>query len=369
MTIDHFTYSNISTSTVTFRRMQLIPMTSLPRNVTHSGSYADNDAHNVSACDMMTSEMAGPPPAIPQLVRIALVALLSCVPVVTLAGNCLVVLTVMTHRKFRTVTNSFVVSLAVADLCVALFVMPLTLYNTFTTEGWMLGEALCKMSIILDVMMCTVSIFHLSCLAIERYLAICRPFLYERLTSRWAAVMIVLCWLTPVFLSLVIIVNNWNHVGIEDVVACLTPAGLNICRFIGNIPFAFICSFIAFYIPVMFMGVCNLKIYITAVHHAHQIRVLEKAGNHNCKQKRMFKQESKAAKTLGIIMGCFSVCWFPFFILNLIDPIILYKIPFIPWHIALWLGYINSMMNPLLYYYFYRNFCPRVPVPAVVPGE
>ncbi|NP_001240691.1 5-HT4 receptor [Aplysia californica] len=326
--------------------------------VTHSS--VDNTSVTSQECEWMLGEMSGPPPHYSDPARITISAILICVPILTVVGNWVVILAVITHRKLRTITNAFVVSLAVADMSVALFVMPFSIYQQLNNKLWALGDTLCKLSSSLDVMMCTVSIFHLSCLAVDRYLAICRPFLHERLTVRWVAIMLVFCWATPVFISFLPILNGWNHLGIEQLVACAFPPGAPVCAFIVNTAFAVICSLIAFYIPVLFMGVCNVKIYMAAVQQAHQIRTLEKAGNHNhyshCKRKSKFKQESKAAKTLGIIMGCFSVCWFPFFITNVIDPLINYRIPYNPWQIALWLGYINSMMNPLLYYYFNRNF-------------
>lgn len=311
-------------------------------------------------CDEILAGMAGPPPEYDTVLRYIVTVVLIFVPLLTVFGNCVVILAVITHKKLRTPTNAFVVSLAVADMCVSLFVMPFSIYQQLNNKVWLLGDLLCKLSSSLDVMMCTVSIFHLSCLAIDRYLAICRPFLHERLTFRWVGLMLALCWLTPIFISFIPIFNGWNHIGIEDIITCAFPADANICMFVVNIPFAIIGSLIAFYIPVAFMAACNVKIYMAAVKQAHQIRTLEAAGSHyhysHCKRKSKFKQESKAAKTLGIIMGCFSVCWFPFFIINVIDPLIGYSILYIPWQIALWLGYINSLMNPLLYYYFNRNF-------------
>ncbi|XP_071090564.1 5-hydroxytryptamine receptor 4-like [Haliotis cracherodii] len=307
-------------------------------------------------CDEIMADKAGPPPMFDAVGRYTIATILVFIPVMTIAGNAITIVAVVTHRRLRNITNAFVVSLAVADMSVALCVMPFGIYQQLTNKEWMLGNTFCTIVTSMDVMLCTVSIFHLSCMAIDRYLAICRPFLHERMTWRVVAVMLFICWVVPIFISFVPIMNKWNQIGIEEFLECAAPPELNACPFFVNIPFALICSAIAFYIPVVFMGVCNWKIYLAARRQAMQIRSLDTSLHKHHKGKGKFKQETKAAKTLSIIMGCFSVCWFPFFIFNIFDPIIGYKIPYTPWAVALWLGYLNSMMNPFLYYKFNRNF-------------
>ena len=71
-----------------------------------------------------------------------------------------------------------------------------------------------------------------------------------------------------------------------------------------------------------------------------------------------FSREHKAAKTIGIVFGCFLICWLPFmttitvYVLTDLD---LQK-PNIFMSIAYWLGYVNSGMNPIIYYIWSREY-------------
>uniref|UniRef100_A0A0X3QG73 5-hydroxytryptamine receptor 1A-alpha n=2 Tax=Schistocephalus solidus TaxID=70667 RepID=A0A0X3QG73_SCHSO len=74
----------------------------------------------------------------------------------------------------------------------------------------------------------------------------------------------------------------------------------------------------------------------------------------------------KAVTTLGIIMGCFTICWLPFFFCQLITPIVnalqtteRFYFPPTLFQVFLWLGYMNSFLNPIIYAQFNRDF--RIP--------
>lgn len=71
------------------------------------------------------------------------------------------------------------------------------------------------------------------------------------------------------------------------------------------------------------------------------------------------KRERKAAKTLAIITGAFVVCWLPFFIIALLLPICVSCQSYIPewvFTFCLWLGYVNSLINPIIYTIFNLEF-------------
>lgn len=73
----------------------------------------------------------------------------------------------------------------------------------------------------------------------------------------------------------------------------------------------------------------------------------------------IFKREQKAAATLGIVVGAFSVCWLPFFLLSTARPFICGVecscVPLWVERTLLWLGYANSLINPFIYAFFNRD--------------
>lgn len=73
-------------------------------------------------------------------------------------------------------------------------------------------------------------------------------------------------------------------------------------------------------------------------------------------QAKRFRVETKAAKTLAIIVGGFILCWCPFFTIYVIRTFCRTCIQPLMFSVMFWLGYCNSALNPLIYAMFSKEF-------------
>ncbi|XP_064868540.1 dopamine receptor D4b isoform X1 [Oncorhynchus nerka] len=134
--------------------------------------------------------------------------------IVIIGGNVLVCLSVYMEKALKTTTNYFIVSLAVADLLLAVLVLPLFVFAEFQGGVWSLNMMLCDGLMSMDVMLCTASIFNLCAISVDRFIAVSIPLNYNRkhvdqrqiilLSGTW---LIALAVASPVMLG----INNIPH--------------------------------------------------------------------------------------------------------------------------------------------------------------
>ncbi|XP_041675440.1 D(2) dopamine receptor [Drosophila eugracilis] len=175
---------------------------------------------------------------------IILIAVFATFIVVTVIGNTLVILAILTTRRLRTITNCFVMSLAVADLLVGIFVMPPAV-AVHLIGSWQLGWVLCDIWISLDVLLCTASILSLCAISVDRYLAVTRPLTYsrKRRSKRLALIMILIVWLLALAITCPPILG-WYEPGRRD---------LRECRYNQNEGYVIFSAMGSFFIPMAVM--------------------------------------------------------------------------------------------------------------------
>nr|BAJ46147.1 cholecystokinin type A receptor [Gallus gallus] len=106
-----------------------------------------------------------------QIIRILLYCLIFLLSVL---GNVLVITVLIRNKQMRTVTNTFLLSLAVSDLMLCLFCMPFTLIPNLLKD-FIFGSTVCKTATYFMGISVSVSTFNLVAISLERYSAICKP--------------------------------------------------------------------------------------------------------------------------------------------------------------------------------------------------
>ncbi|VVC29248.1 G protein-coupled receptor, rhodopsin-like,GPCR, rhodopsin-like, 7TM [Cinara cedri] len=361
-------------------------------------------------------------------------------------GNILVCLAICLDRQLQNVTNYFLLSLAIADLLVCLFVMPLGALPGFYGE-WPLGVAWCNVYVTCDVLACSSSIMHMCCISLGRYLGIRHPLRtrHHYSTMKLVCFKIAIVWFLSFLVSLSV-----TLLGLYNPKNIMPDPGLCV---INNRAFFVFGSLVAFYIPMIIMVVTYaLTVQLlrkkarfllddsfvdgrrngTAA-EPHLFRRLGgrfsanknqnnatgrvqpgKKNEQSCdqqtrqirpaadavsassntdsrnfrlktlrlqlnmnpstlnlrflanRQKRQslaaanaVRTEQKASKVLGVVFFTFVLCWSPFFLLNILFAVCPKSDCPVPDHVTevcLWLGYLSSTINPIIYTIFNKTF-------------
>lgn len=175
----------------------------------------------------------------------------------TIGGNLLVIIAFRIDKQLQTITNYFLLSLAVADLAIGIISMPL--YTVYLLMGhWPLGPLLCDLWLSLDYVMSNASAANLLVISFDRYLSVTRPLTYRaNRTGRKAVMMIVLVWVISTLLWTPWIFA-WPHIEGKRTV----PTDDCYIQFLYTNAFVTIGThIIAFWLPVIIMTILYLKIY------------------------------------------------------------------------------------------------------------
>ncbi|CAL8248607.1 unnamed protein product [Merluccius merluccius] len=283
-------------------------------------------------------------------------------------GNILVILSVACHRQLRTVTNYFIVNLAVADLLLSSTVLPFSAILEIL-DRWVFGRAFCTVWAAVDVLCCTASIMSLCVISVDRYVGVSYPLRYPAIvTERRALWAVVALWA----LSAVISVGplfGWKEPAPEDE---------TVCKITEEPAYAVFSAVGSFYLPLAVILAMYFRVYVVAHRESRGLREGRKTdksdsecvtlrihkGNavvteeddalrshtHFALRLLKFTRQKKAAKTLGIVVGCFVLCWLPFFLALPIGSMFPeYRPSDTVFKVTFWLGYFNSCINPIIY--------------------
>uniref|UniRef100_A0AAR2IWR2 G-protein coupled receptors family 1 profile domain-containing protein n=1 Tax=Pygocentrus nattereri TaxID=42514 RepID=A0AAR2IWR2_PYGNA len=278
-------------------------------------------------------------------ITVAVVYLIVCV--VGLVGNCLVMYVIIRYTKMKTATNIYIFNLALAD---ALVLATLPFQGTDVLLGfWPFGLALCKMVVAIDYYNMFTSIFTLTIMSVDRYIAVCHPVrsLAVRTPHR-AKLVNVAVWALASAIGVPVMIMGQVEVesngNIECMVVLPDPQSYSEPVF-GTCVFLF-----SFLIPVAIISVC----YSLMVRRLHSVRLLSGSREKDRNLRRI-------SQMVLAVVAAFVFCWMPVQVLALIQALGKVdlggsEVAVAAMHFCIALGYTNSSLNPVLYAFLDENF-------------
>ncbi|XP_061097630.1 trace amine-associated receptor 1-like [Conger conger] len=260
----------------------------------------------------------------------------------TLCGNLLVIISITHFRHLHTPTNYLILSLAVTDFLLGGCVLPPYMVRIIET-CWYFGEVFCKVHMSTDLMLYITSMLTLSFISIDRYYAVCHPLHYRnKMTSYATVIMILISWSVSASVGFSMVFLELNILGRS----CVLFQAERACS---------VSSILSFYIPGFIMLIMYQKIFHVAQKQARSIHSIA-CNNVQSENSTSSKMERKATKTLAIVMGVFLSFSAPFFLCNIINPLINYSIPPMLIETLFCITYLNSTCNPIIYAFYYSWF-------------
>uniref|UniRef100_A0A665T689 Si:dkey-148a17.5 n=1 Tax=Echeneis naucrates TaxID=173247 RepID=A0A665T689_ECHNA len=251
-------------------------------------------------------------------------------------GNLLVIWTILRYVKQRSHTVVLILHLAVADLLV-LITLPLWIYSL--ARSWVFGQASC-IALVYIISACMLSsIFFITLMSVERFLAVCHPFMMMRWKTESALnKSIMFLWLLAFLLGVpALLTQPLEETGTEQ---CFMREFSSVTQAI-----VFLCleTLGGFVLPFIILSICYCLI-------AAQLRRMR------------YKTKQKSMILVYAVVSAFALCWLPYHIINIIDLICILKSgkehECVPENIVFGSGalvFISSSVNPVLYAFFAKN--------------
>ncbi|XP_005988144.1 somatostatin receptor type 2 [Latimeria chalumnae] len=264
--------------------------------------------------------------------------------VVGLSGNTLVIYVILRYAKMKTVTNIYILNLAIAD---ELFMLGLPFMAIqVALVHWPFGQAICRIVMTVDGINQFTSTFCLTVMSIDRYLAVVHPIKSAKWRKpRRAKLINSAVWVVSLLVIMPIMIYGGVQT-IEERSSCtIIWPGDSSAWYTGFMIYTFI---LGFFMPLIIICLCYLCIIVKV--RSSGIRV----GSSKRK-----KSEKKVTRMVSIVVAVFVFCWLPFYVFNATSVTV--SISYTPamkgmFEFVVVLTYANSCANPILYAFLSDNF-------------
>ncbi|ROT66478.1 allatostatin receptor 1 [Penaeus vannamei] len=315
---------------------------SFPLNCTYLNAVDREMEHNCSL-----GLFTGDGSSIHMVTNIIMQACYAVAFLVGLCGNTLVIYVVTRFSKMQTVTNLYIVNLAIAD---ELFVVGIPFLMMTSAMGyWAFGSIMCKLYMITTSLNQFTSSLFLTIMSADRYIAVCHPISSNKFRTPMISKLVSLTAWTISALMIVPVFMYSNTLKVNDLINCniFWPDGFGVS---GQFVFTLYSFILAFGIPLVL-----IFIFYSLVLHK-----LKTVGP-KAKSKEKKKSHRKVTKMVLTVITVYVLCWLPYWVLQLA---LIFSPPregqssfmIVLFLISSCLSYINSAINPILYAFLSDNF-------------
>ncbi|XP_034716096.1 galanin receptor 2a [Etheostoma cragini] len=259
-------------------------------------------------------------------------------------GNCLVLAVLVRNGQMKTkTTNMFILNLGVADLSFIVFCVPFQA-TIYTLDEWLFGPAVCKLVHFIIFLTMHASIFTLTAVSLDRYLAICYPLRSREMrTPKNALASICLVWVLALVFSAPYL-SYYSQMDLAGTRVCV-PAWESNPRIIMDV-----CTFIFGYLlPVLVLGLtyaCTIRYLWTSVDPVEDMSESRRA-------------KRKVTKMIVIVTALFCLCWLPHHLVLLCmwsGRFPLNHATYVLRILSHLMAYTNSCLNPIVYALVSKHF-------------
>lgn len=264
-----------------------------------------------------------------------------------LLGNTLVIYVVLRFSKMQTVTNMYIVNLAIADECFLIGIPFLMI--TMSISYWPFGDLMCKIYMTTTSINQFTSSIFLTIMSADRYVAVCHPITAPNLRTPFISKVVSFIAWTASAIFMIPVIMYASIIDSENTKSCniMWPETENLNGQSAFILYTFI---LGFAIPLVLIFVFYYLV----------IRKLRTVGPKN-KPKEKKKSHRKVTKLVLTVITVYVLCWLPYWITQIA---LIFTPPrqcqssitVIVFLIAGALSYSNSAMNPILYAFLSDNF-------------
>ncbi|XP_066520166.1 somatostatin receptor type 5 [Hoplias malabaricus] len=273
-------------------------------------------------------------------ILIPLIYIIVCV--IGLGGNTLVIHIVLRYSQTQSVTNIYILNLAIADELFMLGLPFLAVQNALLS--WPFGSLMCRLVMTVDAINQFTSIFCLTVMSIDRYLAVVHPLR----SSRWrrprvAKAVNATVWAVS-FLVVLPVVVFADVLQDDGNCSIVWPEPAEVWK----TAFIVYTATVGFFGPLLVICMCYLLIVVKVRNSGRRVRATSI---------RRRKSERKITRMVVIVVAVFVFCWLPFYVLNIVNLLVLLPGEFRGlYYFVVVLSYANSCANPILYGFLSDNF-------------